>query len=675
MRYFRYFSLFLSPLALFCACVKELPDIPEPEVTETVPFSITVQQEPQTRASFDGSAIGAGNYVFSDGDKLYITGGEGNISGELTIASGAGSRNATFSGDLVVANNYSPTASTSLSATLVGASQVGSFFTITDHIITAGPTYPISIEYTSSLAELVQKYSHFTAVFTYNARQITLTQQTVFLNFDLELYRSSLTLSGESPTVQVDIKRSDGSSVLRSVTGVPVGGNSTIARIQFAAVSPAGISLQNAQTWIENGSDDVHCEPDFAANLDLSANHYYHVLRSAIEEFTVEAPTNGQGASVSFNYGYATVQFRKYTGGSWSDWEAYSSTIPLSAGEKVSFRGQGSSYANTGGSIPTGNDSYTINSGTPLITVTNSVYIYGDIMSLVCDANWVRQSTVEANAFKFAFSGCTNINIPTDKNLVLSAETLGNSCYEGMFSGCTSLTKAPILAATTSVPQRAYYGMFQGCSNLATPPASLPATTLGDQAYCQMFANCVKLASAPEFPSTKGTFSGKQICYRMFAKCKMTAVTGQLFTSDTELVEECYHGMFRHCTSLATVPEGYLPSLTLAKWCYRGMFEEAAFSTAPTLPAPELVTECYRYMFYKCANLSYIKCLATNPSNVNSTNNPYTPNFTTNVATSGTFVTNDSFNNNCNWSRGAHGIPSGSGWTIKTLSEEQQEQG
>ena len=665
MHLFRYITLVFTALAILCGCVKNVPDAPEQELTYSVPFSISVQHEPETRASFSGSAISAGSYVFAAGDKLYITGGIDNeqvahINGVLDIASGATTGEAVFNGSLDIDNGYVPESSTVLYATLVGASQVspnGTFFTITNNKVSGNPTYPSSISASTPLSELVEKYSHFTSTFTYNVRHITLTQQSVFLNFELELYRNSLTLTGESPTVQVDIKSSNGNTVLQSVTGVPVGGNSTISTMEFTTIFPSGTSLQGAQTWINNG-DGVHCEPDFSNTLDLEANHYYHVLRSAIEEFTVEAPSTGQGATVTFNYGYSTVEYRKYSGGTWTVWQAYSGAISLSAGEKVSFRGQSSSYANTGGNIPIDNNDYAITSGTPLITVTNRVYIYGDIMSLVCDSNWARHSTVGENAFKYAFSGCTNLTIPDDKNLVLSAETLSSSCYEGMFSGCTNLSKVPILAATSSVPARAYYGMFQGCSNLVTPPASLPATTLGNQAYCQMFANCANLTSAPTFPSTRGTFSGTQIFYRMFAKCqRITAVTGQLFSSDTQLVDECYHGMFRHCRGLVTVPEGYLPSLTLAKWCYRGLFEEAAFTTAPTLPAPTLVNECYRYMFYKCGNLNSIKCLARYSISGN------TPNFTTNVAAAGTFTKYTGVT----WPTGNAGIPNG--WNVQEVSE------
>ena len=678
MRISRYISLFLSLPVLLIGCAKEVQDDPMPEVTDTIPFSVTVQADPVTRASFDGSALGSGNYVFAAGDKIYITGHNGDISGELTLASGVGTGTATFGGSLEIINNFEPTAETILSATLVGASQVGTVFTVTDGKITAGPTYPSSIAYTSSLADLVQQFSHFTASFTYNVRSFTLTQQTVFLDFALELYRSSLDISGESPTVQVDIKSSDGNTTLRSVSGVPVTGSSVLANITFTTVFPAGTALQSAQTWVENGNDDIHFEPDFASDLDLSANNYYHVTRSTIEDFTVEAPANGQGASVTFNYGYDTIEYRIYTGGAWTNWESYSSTISLTAGQKVSFRGQGSSYANTTGSIG-GKDNATLTQGTPLITFTNSVNIYGDIMSLMCDSNWSRHPSVGANAFKFAFSGCTNINIPADKDLVLSAETLGNSCYEGMFSGCTNLTKVPVLPVNTTIPDRAYYGMFRQCTKLETPPESLLATALGKEAYSQMFYGCTKLKSVPSFPSTPVTWNGKDVCFKMFFQCKdnLTTLTGQLFSGTTTMGQGCFMDMFSECSKLATVPSDYLPATTLAVDCYRGMFQSTKITRAPDLLVEDIsgCDNCYRYMYYNCKSLNYIKCLARDPwpspNPVPSTSAPYTQNWVQNVTTGDsnrTFIRNNNDQMITNWPTGNHGTPSG--WTVKQLSEE-----
>lgn len=259
--------------------------------------------------------------------------------------------------------------------------------------------------------------------------------------------------------------------------------------------------------------------------------------------------------------------------------------------------------------------------------------------------------TVNTRAYYQMFKGCKLLTSAP----VFSSQTIGNSgCYE-MFSGCTGLKIAPSLPATV-LGQDAYYQMFNGCSELTTPPESLPATTLNARAYYQMFMNCKKLTAAPRFPAEKGTLSGGQICYRMFDECiALTTASGALFTSDTELTEECFHGMFRHCTALASIPEGFLPSLHMATQCYRGMFEGAIFTHAPELPATTLVTECYRYMFFDCKFLIYIKCLAENPGTST------TPNFTGGAtAASGTFVKKT---NVTTWPRGSNGIPNG--WTIE----------
>ena len=61
------------------------------------------------------------------------------------------------------------------------------------------------------------------------------------------------------------------------------------------------------------------------------------------------------------------------------------------------------------------------------------------------------------------FQGCSSLTTAPD----LPATTLANSCYESMFYGCTSLTQAPELPATI-LADGCYSGMFSGCSNLNT---------------------------------------------------------------------------------------------------------------------------------------------------------------------------------------------------------------
>lgn len=118
---------------------------------------------------------------------------------------------------------------------------------------------------------------------------------------------------------------------------------------------------------------------------------------------------------------------------------------------------------------------------------------------------------------------------------------MGDSCFEMLFYGCTSLTVAP----------------------------ELPATTLTTSCYSEMFENCTSLIIAPDLPALV-------------------------------LEYQCYNLMFKGCTSLTTAPE--LPATTLANSCYRRMFNGCSALTKATtnLPAATLQNNCYDWMFLDC---------------------------------------------------------------------------
>ena len=67
------------------------------------------------------------------------------------------------------------------------------------------------------------------------------------------------------------------------------------------------------------------------------------------------------------------------------------------------------------------------------------------------------------------------------------------SCYQDMFQGCTGLTQAPSLPATT-LATYCYQNMFSGCTGLTQAP-SLPATTLASSCYDSMFRYCTNITS------------------------------------------------------------------------------------------------------------------------------------------------------------------------------------
>ena len=92
--------------------------------------------------------------------------------------------------------------------------------------------------------------------------------------------------------------------------------------------------------------------------------------------------------------------------------------------------------------------------------------------------------------------------------------TMANYCYSSMFQGCTALTQAPLLPATT-LANYCYSGMFQGCTALTQAP-SLPATTLANSCYFNMFLSCTALTQAPSLPATT---LANSCCETMFGNC------------------------------------------------------------------------------------------------------------------------------------------------------------
>ena len=199
--------------------------------------------------------------------------------------------------------------------------------------------------------------------------------------------------------------------------------------------------------------------------------------------------------------------------------------------------------------------------------------------------------TMAEACYVYMFYGCTSLTqAPT-----LTATTLANYCYCGMFVRCTSLTQTPVLPAIT-LSYGCYQDMFFGCTGLTQAPA-LPATTLASYCYADMFYGCTSLTQAPALSAT--TLSSH--CYhQMFSSC--TSLTQTPALPATTLANDCYYYMFHDCTSLTKAPA--LPATTLANNCYYGMFSGCTSLTqAPALPATTLANSCYQSMFENCTSL------------------------------------------------------------------------
>jgi hypothetical protein len=93
----------------------------------------------------------------------------------------------------------------------------------------------------------------------------------------------------------------------------------------------------------------------------------------------------------------------------------------------------------------------------------------------------------------------------------------------------------------------------------------------------------------------------------------------------------CFSDMFNNCSSLASVSDNLLPALNLGTQCYWYMFEGCtSLQTAPELPAPTVNTQSYQGMFKNCSNLNYIKVLSNSSFSMQE--------WVYGVAASGTFV-------------------------------------
>ena len=266
-------------------------------------------------------------------------------------------------------------------------------------------------------------------------------------------------------------------------------------------------------------------------------------------------------------------------GNTWADYKI-GAVIALNTGDEVSFRAK----ANRTSAQSTQNYFDFIMKG--------KIEAWHNVMSLYRTNDFATYNFAMRYAFTFLFYECTSLT----KAPVLPATTLAEGCYWYMFYRCTSLTQAPALPAT-DLAENCYYSMFHRCTSLTQAPA-LPATDLARGCYRGMFYECTSLTKAPVLPVTTLAPS----CYQyMFDGC--TSLTQAPALPATALANYCYYSMFHRCTSLTQAPA--LPATTLAGHCYKEMFTGCTSLTeAPELPATTLTEYCYSDMFRGCPSLT-----------------------------------------------------------------------
>lgn len=240
---------------------------------------------------------------------------------------------------------------------------------------------------------------------------------------------------------------------------------------------------------------------------------------------TIEAKAE-DGATVSLkksdSYELETIKYKKSTDTSWKDYEftgENGAEISLNQGESVSFWSNNAALGQKSGG-------WTYYS---YFEISDECYVYGNVMSMIDDqegatAENPKFSTDEEIGASYAFYNlfrfCTKILNHESKELVLPATKLASHCYQSMFFGCSSLTKAP----------------------------DLKAKTLKDFCYASMFNGCEKLTEAPEIAAET---VARYCCQSMFSGC--TSLTEGPVLKAKKLEEVCYNAMFMFCYKLGSL--------------------------------------------------------------------------------------------------------------------------
>lgn len=430
---------------VFAGCSSSEAPIEQP-INPTGKYTMTVNaskgSDATTRALyFDGTAL---NVKWTDGEEVAVY--KSDWRSKLGTLSAAASSNGktTLSGDLTTA----PAVSDNLH--LLFPRDTWDYTGQTGVLLTADDaTNAIEKKYDYALADVTVKGVDDKKISTTDA---SFSSQQAIVKFSLRdsygfpINANSLTVSSGSNKIVQKIEQ--GTATYDALTIEPASATSKLyAAIRHDIASGDNITL----TAVENNHDTYVYQK---SGVNFNPGSYYTVnvtMKSAMlsEPLTLEAV--GNNTQITFtNYSGGNIEYR-INDGSWTSTTNFDESV--SAGTKVSFRGNKSSYC-------PGDDA-------SCIACTASCYVYGNIMSLVNASDFATATSLTGNnAFHSLFKDNTYIINHPSKDLLLPATTLTISCYHTMFSGCTGLTRAPVLPAPTLV-STCYNAMFSGCSSLA----------------------------------------------------------------------------------------------------------------------------------------------------------------------------------------------------------------
>ena len=237
-------------------------------------------------------------------------------------------------------------------------------------------------------------------------------------------------------------------------------GCSNLAKIQTKQTSFTGCS-----NWVANvaANGNFYCPPTLGTESTIARGVSACPVGWGVAEkpaywgFWVEAVRAGATVKMQNSSGPSvTLEYSTDGGDTWANFSATGgTTVTLAAvGDRVCFR------SGTGGN--TRFSSY--DSFYHYFNFGDQVKVGGNILSLLSQ---------------------------TEITAIPSSDTF---TFASLFSNQTALIDASDLVMPTNITGHGYQYMFQGCSNLTAAPA-LPATTLADACYSYMYKYCSSLQS------------------------------------------------------------------------------------------------------------------------------------------------------------------------------------
>ena len=178
---------------------------------------------------------------------------------------------------------------------------------------------------------------------------------------------------------------------------------------------------------------------------------------------TFKATQDGSTVKLSRNGAPSgAFQTSRDGGNTWTDY-SINTAMTLNNGDEVSFRAKADRTSSQSDSKYFG------------FQMTGKIEAWHNVMSMYRKDDFATYESVVEYAFHRLFDSCTSLT----KAPLLPATTLAAYCYQSMFLGCRSLTKAPELPATTLV-SGCYRDMFYECQSLKEVRVS--ATTTAEKA-------------------------------------------------------------------------------------------------------------------------------------------------------------------------------------------------